>query len=676
MSVPPDIRKEHENLCREIREHDHRYYVLADPSIDDRQYDALMERLLAIEKDYPSLRTPDSPSQRVGGTITKEFPTVRHDVPMLSLSNTYSEDELQAFNRRVCEKLGKESVTYTAELKMDGVAVSLIYEDGVLVRGATRGDGFVGDDITANVRTIRSLPLRLTNADATGRRLEVRGEVFMHKKDFEALNTERELTGEKLFANPRNSTAGTLKMQDASIVASRPLRVSVYSLFAPELHLTSHYESLQTMRSLGLPVNANVRLCHGIVEVQAFCDEWEMRRDSLPYEIDGVVVKVDSLEDQRTLGTVAKSPRWAIAYKFSARKAETVLKDITFQVGRIGTITPVAELAPVLLAGSTISRATLHNEDFIRELDLRKGDTVVIEKGGDVIPKVSAVVLEKRPQDAEPFVFASKCPACGTALLRPEGEAAWFCENPECPAQVRGRIEHFASREAMDIETLGEAVVDVLVEHGFITTYADLYDLHTSRKELEKLERFGAKRVEKLLDGIERSKRQPLDRVLFALGIRFVGKGTATLLANHFLSFDALRVAAKEELESVNGIGPRIAESVRRFFDDSRSCSLVDKLIHAGVSASLQETEPEQRLAFFDGKTFVLTGTLTSLTRDEAKRLIETFGGKVAGSVSSKTNAVIAGESAGSKMDKARQLGIRIFSEEDFINELPPSHRP
>lgn len=676
MSVPPDIRKEHENLCREIREHDHRYYVLADPSIDDRQYDALMERLLAIEKDYPSLRTPDSPSQRVGGTITKEFPTVRHDVPMLSLSNTYSEDELQAFNRRVCEKLGKESVTYTAELKMDGVAVSLIYEDGVLVRGATRGDGFVGDDITANVRTIRSLPLRLTNADATGRRLEVRGEVFMHKKDFEALNTERELTGEKLFANPRNSTAGTLKMQDASIVASRPLRVSVYSLFAPELHLTSHYESLQTMRSLGLPVNANVRLCQGIVEVQAFCDEWEMRRDSLPYEIDGVVVKVDSLEDQRTLGTVAKSPRWAIAYKFSARKAETVLKDITFQVGRIGTITPVAELAPVLLAGSTISRATLHNEDFIRELDLRKGDTVVIEKGGDVIPKVSAVVLEKRPQDAEPFVFASKCPACGTALLRPEGEAAWFCENPECPAQVRGRIEHFASREAMDIETLGEAVVDVLVEHGFITTYADLYDLHTSRKELEKLERFGAKRVEKLLDGIERSKRQPLDRVLFALGIRFVGKGTATLLANHFLSFDALRVAAKEELESVNGIGPRIAESVRRFFDDSRSCSLVDKLIRAGVSASLQETEPEQRLAFFDGKTFVLTGTLTSLTRDEAKRLIETFGGKVAGSVSSKTNAVIAGESAGSKMDKARQLGIRIFSEEDFINELPPSHRP
>lgn len=667
---------EHENLCREIREHDHRYYVLADPSIDDRQYDALMERLLAIEKDYPSLRTPDSPSQRVGGTITKEFPTVRHDVPMLSLSNTYSEDELQAFNRRVCEKLGKESVTYTAELKMDGVAVSLIYEDGVLVRGATRGDGFVGDDITANVRTIRSLPLRLTNADAMGRRLEVRGEVFMHKKDFEALNTERELTGEKLFANPRNSTAGSLKMQDASIVASRPLRVYVYSLFTPELHLTSHYESLQTMQSLGLPVNANVRLCHGIEEVQAFCDEWEMRRDSLPYEIDGVVVKVDSLDDQRTLGTVAKSPRWAIAYKFSARKAETVLRDITFQVGRTGTITPVAELAPILLAGSTISRATLHNEDFIRELDLRKGDKVVIEKGGDVIPKVSAVVLEQRPQDAEPFVFASNCPECGTALLRPEGEAAWFCENPECPAQVRGRIEHFASRGAMDIETLGEAVVDVLVEHGFITTYADLYDLHTNRKKLVMLERFGEKRVGRLLEGIEHSKQQPLDRVLFALGIRFVGKGTATLLVNHFRSFDALRVAVKAELESVNGIGPRIAESVRRFFDDSRSSFLVDRLIRAGVSASLQETMPDQRLAFFDGKTFVLTGTLTSLTRDEAKRLIETFGGKVAGSVSSKTNAVIAGESAGSKMDKARQLGIRILSEEEFINELPSSHRP
>ncbi|MDH7514472.1 MAG: NAD-dependent DNA ligase LigA, partial [Bacteroidota bacterium] len=468
MGIPDSVREEHAHLCEEIREHDYRYYVLADPVIDDRAYDRLMERLLEIEREYPALRTADSPSMRVGGTVTKEFPTVRHTVPMLSLANTYSSEELHEFHRRVSEALPGREVLYHAELKIDGVAVSLLYENGLLVRGATRGDGEEGDVITDNLRTVRPIPLRIRRGAPLPQTFEVRGEVYMERESFERLNRQRELVGEKVFANPRNATAGTLKLQDSALVAERKLSATMYTLLDSSGAATSQHEALALLKRAGFPVNPHCKLCRTIEEVQAYRDYWERHRDTLPYDIDGVVVKVDDFAYQAVLGTIARSPRWAIAYKFEAQSAKTRLIGITFQVGRTGTITPVAELEPVRLAGSMIRRATLHNEDFIRELDLRIGDTVRIEKGGDVIPKVTSVDLSERPPEAPAFVFTEYCPSCGSQLNRPKGEAAWYCENPECPAQIRGRIEHFASRRAMDIEGLGEAVVDVLVEHGFI----------------------------------------------------------------------------------------------------------------------------------------------------------------------------------------------------------------
>lgn len=666
--VPEEITREHAALCAEILAHDRRYYVDAAPTISDEAYDALMRRLIALETLHPSLRSAVSPSQRVGGIVTREFPIWEHHTPMLSLANTYSWEELADFDRRVREALPGEEVAYHAELKIDGVAITLHYDQGVLVRGVTRGDGRVGDDITANIRTIRALPLRLATAPPPS--CEIRGEAYLTREQFDAINAEREREGEKLFANPRNSAAGSLKMQDSTIVAERRISAFVYTLLVDDpaqLGIATQHEALAWMRTQGLPVNPHTRVCATIDEVKSYCDEWELGRGTLPYEIDGMVVKVDRLDQQQRLGSIAKSPRWAIAYKFAARQARTVLRAITFQVGRTGAVTPVAELEPVALAGSTISRATLHNEDFVHSLDIRIGDTVVIEKGGDVIPKVSAVDLDERGEESVPFSFITQCPVCDTVLVRPEGEAAWYCENPECPAQIRGRLEHFASRKGMDIEGLGGAIIDVLVARGFVSTPADLYDLHRHADALVALDRFGARSVENLLQSIESSKTRAFDRVLHALGIRYVGQEVARVLARSMHSFAALQSASTDALESIDGIGPRIAESVVRFFRDEHAQRIVARLVGAGVTAEAAGDAPAARDPYFDGRTFVLTGTLGVMTRDEAAALIIARGGKVSSSVSKKTFAVIAGESAGSKLDKALALGVQVLDEQTFL---------
>jgi DNA ligase (NAD+) len=669
MDVPAPARREHARIAAALREHDYRYYVLADPAISDEEYDALMRSLFELEAAHPSLRTDDSPSQRVGGTVSKEFPSVAHSVPMLSLANTYSAEEVADFHRRVQEGLEGAAVQYHCELKLDGVAIAVRYGNGVMTLGATRGDGQTGDEITANLRTIRALPLRV-RGDGVPAAFEVRGEVYMAKDAFRVLNEQRALAGDKLFANPRNSTAGTLKLQDSAIVASRTLQTSIYTLLGIASVATQH-EAVQALAAMGFPVEPHSRLCRTIDEVMAFCDEWERRRDELPYDIDGVVIKVDHFRQQEELGSIAKSPRWAIAYKFAARRASTRLRAISFQVGRTGNVTPVAELEPVLLAGSTISRATLHNEDFIRDLDLREGDTVVVEKGGDVIPKVSGVDLTLRREGAAAFSFATACPACGTVLTRLEGVAAWSCDNPACPAQIRGRIEHFVSRRAMDIEGFGEAVVDVLVTNGLLRIPPDVYALASHKDALVAIERFGERRVAKLLDGIERSRQRGFDRVLFAIGIRFVGEGVAKILAKHFPSFAALRDAGEEQLKDTPGIGPVIAASVTRFFADPHGREVIASLEALGIPLLTEAPAAQVPLPFFAGKTFVLTGTLEGFTREQAGALIERHGGKVSGSVSKKTDYLLAGAEAGSKLDKATALGVRILSEEEFTAELP-----
>jgi len=654
-------------LRKELHDHDYRYYVLAEPTVADEEYDALMRELQDLERTYPELRTADSPTQRVGGQVTKEFALVTHVPPMLSLANTYSEEEIRDFDRRVRELLEGETPRYVTELKFDGVAIALQYRDGVFLRGATRGDGTQGDDITNNLRTIRSLPLALRTSDRALKTIEVRGEAFMHRKDFDAMNAQRSAAGEKAFINPRNATAGTLKMQDPRIVASRPIQMFAYYLQGEGDRFTHHSVNLETLRALGFPVNSHTTLCRSIDEVIAFWTRWEAKRESLPYDIDGIVVKVDSLRQQESLGTIAKSPRWAVAFKFTSRKAETRLQGITLQVGRVGTITPVAELEPVFLGGTTVSRATLHNLDYITELDLRVGDTVVVEKGGDVIPKVSGIVPSKRPKGTTPFVMPKVCPACGSRIYREEGEANFFCENGECPAQVRGRIEHFAHRGAMDIEGLGEAAVEQLVSLDLVRSIADLYTLSKNKQTLVELERWGEKSTQNLLDAIEASKKQAFPRVLFSLGIRHVGSGVAKLLADAFPSMERLADASEEQLRETPQIGPRIAESVAHFFADKHNREMIRRLKAAGLSMKASATRKGRRLA---GKTFVLTGTLASYTREEARRIIEENGGKVSSSVSNATSYVLAGEEAGSKLAKARALKIAVLSEAEFTRML------
>jgi DNA ligase (NAD+) len=649
-------------LRAEIHEHDYRYYVLAEPAIGDEEYDALMRELQDLEEGHPELRTPDSPTRRVGGTVTKIFPSVTHDPPMLSLANSYSEEEIREFDRRVRSLLGDDGPSYAAELKFDGVAIALRYERGLLARGATRGDGTQGDEITNNLRTIRSIPLALRGPLKGAERCEVRGEVFMRRADLAALNARRGAAEEKTFINPRNAAAGTLKLQDPQEVARRPLQFTAYYLLGGGEEGT-HRENLDLLRRSGFPVDRVTRRCSTIDQVVAFWKEWEEKRDSLPYDIDGVVIKVDSLAQQRKLGTIAKSPRWAIAFKFASRKAETVLGNIALQVGRTGTVTPVAELEPVFVGGTTVSRATLHNADYIRELDLRIGDTVVVEKGGDVIPKVSSVVPAKRPRGAVPFAMPQQCPVCGSPIYREEEEANYFCENAECPAQVRGRIEHFAARAGMDIEGLGEAAVEQLVALGLLGNCADIYVLHRHRSRLVDLDRWGEKSAGNLLEAIERSKEQPFHRVLFALGIRHVGAGVARTLAEHYRSIDRLRAADPEGLQGIPSVGPRIAASVAHFFADRHNREIVARLEKAGVKLSAGE-RPAGPL---EGKTFVLTGTLPTCSREEMKRMIEAAGGVVASVVSKNVNYLVVGEEAGSKLEKAKRLKIPLLSEDQIL---------
>lgn len=661
-------------LREEIETHNYNYYVLAQPTVSDYAFDKLLGRLIEIETLFPDLVTPDSPSQRVGGTITKNFPTVVHKERMMSLSNTYSPEELREFIKRVQKDLQAEGLgesEFACELKFDGIAISLLYRDGLFVQGATRGDGNTGDDITPNLKTVPTIPLRLKSpSDARAQRLllgdiEVRGEVFMMKQDFETLNEQ----SEKKFANPRNATAGTLKQQDSREVAKRKLTFSAYFLSSAALSdEVSHWERLNLLELLGFNVSKHRALAETMDEVQSFLNQWEEKRDRLPFDIDGAVIKLNSIRQQNLLGATSKAPRWAIAYKFSARQAETLLKAVTYQVGRVGTVTPVAELEPVFLAGSTISRSTLHNFDEIARLGLHIGDVVVLEKSGDVIPKVVRAIFEKRPIDATPILLPTHCPSCQTELVKPEGEVNLYCPNEDhCPAQLQGRILHYASRNAMDIENLGDAVVDQLLKAHLIGDVGDIYSLEKAR--LVELERFGEKSAQNLLDAIETSKSRPLDRLLFGLGIRHVGLATARILARKFASIDDLISASMEDLEQTEEVGTTIAQSLHDYFRKLSTSRLIEKLRLAGVNMKGEKVETIES-AHFTGKSVAFTGTLESLTREKASEEVLKRGGKVSGSISKKTDYVVAGSEAGSKLEKAKKLGVRILSEAEFLSLL------
>jgi DNA ligase (NAD+) len=666
-------------LREQIRHHENRYYVHNDPEISDEEFDRLLHELERLEAEHPGLVTPDSPTQRVGGTPVSGFPTVEHMEPMLSLDNTYSEAELRAFDERVRRGagIGDTPVRYVAELKIDGLSIALTYEDGRLVRGATRGDGVRGEEVTANVRTIRTIPLMLKGGPAG--RIEVRGEVFLPRAAFERINKEREEAGEPLFANPRNCAAGTMRNLDPGLVARRGLRAFTYQLLmnggdAP----LSHSDTLETLRRWGLPVEPHHAACTGIDEVIAFCSAWADKRLALEFDTDGVVIKVDDLSLRRRLGTTAKFPRWATAFKFPAQQAHTRLLRIEVNVGRTGANTPYAVLEPVFLAGSTISLATLHNAEDIARKDFREGDTVVIEKAGDVIPRVVSPVLSLRPPGAEPWIMPTTCAACGSDLHRDADEVIWRCENTSCPARLRRSLEHFASRSAMNIEGLGESLVEQLIEQGLVHDFADLY--HLKESQLEELvvapkaprsERAVPRKLGKVgrnvAAQIDRSRQNDLSRLVYALGIRHVGEKAAATLARHLRTMDAILDAPLEQLQAIPDVGPVLAASVRSFAEEPRNRELVARLAAAGVNMASQQPPVEVAEAGpLKGKTFVLTGTLSSMTRDEATAAIEILGGKVAGSVSKKTTYVVAGEEAGSKLEKAKGLGVPILDEEEF----------
>ena len=640
------------------------YYQSAEPFLSDLDYDVLMTELIDLETKTGS-QTADSPSLRVGGKPNKEFQTVTHPTPLLSLSNTYNEGEILDFDRRIKDLLGHSDYTYSAELKYDGMALRLSYENGVLQMAATRGNGVEGDDISTNVRTVKSIPLRLSpNASFSNEILDIRGEAFMEREAFAQLNEQREADGESVFANPRNATAGSLKLQDSKVVATRPIQFFAYDLLSDSLPAAiTQTEKLILLAELGLPVCEHSKLCSTIEEVIEIIAVWDELRHTLPYDTDGVVVKVNEDRYRDILGRTAKAPRWAIAYKYQAEQAQTLLKDISLQVGRLGTITPVAELEPVFLAGSTVKRASLHNEDEILRKDIRIGDTVLVEKAGEIIPQVISVVNPERENRSESFKMPQHCPACSSDLVKTEGEVAWRCENPACPPQLRIKIEHFAGRTAMQIDGLGEAIVDQLVTENLISTYADLYSLN--HEQIANLERMGEKSAQNLISSLEESKKRPFDKVLFSLGIRFVGVTVAKDLAKHFGSIEVLQNASFDDLIAVDSIGPRIAESVIDFFSQEKNLALITKLRDAGLQFEFEAKEKQSDL--FAGKIFVLTGTLPTLKRDEASRIIEANGGKVSSSVSKKTDYVLAGDEAGSKLEKARTLGVLVLTENEFL---------
>ncbi len=669
----------HAELVEEIRAHDHAYYVLARPRITDRDYDRLYRDLLDLEKEHPDLVTPDSPSQRVGGQPLTAFAPVRHSIPMLSLDNTYSKEELGQFVVRVQRLLPDETLDWTLEPKVDGVAVSLRYEHGRLAIGATRGDGTTGDNITANLKTIRTVPLRLRQPSNKGfgvpAILEVRGEVFMTRAGFAKMNEERSAAGEEPFANPRNSTAGSLKQLDPRMVAKRPLELVVYGTGLVEGLAgpgpSRHDETLRWLAELGFKTPARVWHCHSVHELLSGIDELDAFRAGLDYETDGGVIKLNDFAQRQKAGYTSKAPRWAIAYKYAAEQAKTRLKNITIQVGRTGALTPVAELEPVLLAGSTISRATLHNEEDMRRKDIRIGDIVAIEKAGEVIPAVVGVLKAERTGHETPFDFPRTCPVCGSKTTRTavadagESGAVWRCPNPDCPAQVQGRLQHWCARGAMDIEGGGEALISQLIQKGLVRDVADLYRL--TLDEVAGLERMGRKSAQNFLDGIQQSKTRDLWRLIFGLGILHIGAGVAKALCRHFATLDDIQDAGFDQLEKIDAIGATIAQSVTQWFGEARNRELVERLRKAGLSFKSELYQAKTAAGPLSGKTFVLTGTLPNLKREEATARIEALGGKVTGSVSKKTDYVLAGEDAGSKLEKAQKLKITILDEAAFL---------
>ncbi|MEX0315991.1 MAG: NAD-dependent DNA ligase LigA [Allomuricauda sp.] len=662
------IQEKITSLRDELRLHNHNYYVLDNPTISDYEFDVKLKELQKLEEENPEFYDETSPTLRVGGAVTKNFETIQHEHRMYSLDNSYSKDDLEDWEKRIQRILGDVPVEYTCELKYDGASISLTYEDGKLARAVTRGDGYQGDDVTTNIKTIKSVPLQLKGDYPP--KFDIRGEIILTLEGFAKMNQERIANGEEAYMNPRNTASGSLKLQDSALVAERPLECLLYSIVGNNLNITSQYEVLDKARSWGFKVPTVDKLCKTTDEVMQFVEHWDVHRHDLPYETDGVVIKVNSLRYQEELGYTAKAPRWAMAYKFKAEQVSTVLNEITYQVGRTGAITPVANLEPVLLAGTTVKRASLHNADQIEKLDIREDDTVFVEKGGEIIPKIIAVDFSKRPATSSPTKYIEHCPECGTRLIRKEGEAQHFCPNETgCPPQITGRIQHFISRKAMDIEGLGSETVELLFKEGLIANYADLFVL--TKEQVMPLERMAEKSAENLVNGVGASKAIPFERVLFALGIRYVGETVAKKLAKAYKNIDALMAASQEELVSVDEIGERIAESVVQFFANPTNVEIIERLKSYGLQFSLSEDQLESQSDTLKGQTFVVSGVFETIGRTELKKLIEDNGGKVASSISSKTSFLVAGANMGpSKKTKAEGLGVPIISEQEFLSKL------
>jgi DNA ligase (NAD+) len=657
-----------QELTDQINFYNHEYYQNSNSVISDYDFDQLLQELIRLEAAFPDFRKADSPSQRVGGTITKSFATVVHKRPMLSLGNTYSEEDLNDFDKRIRKEIG-DNFEYVCELKFDGVALSLLYENGVLKTAVTRGDGVKGDDITTNAKTIRTIPLAIKATDLPAE-FEVRGEVFMPLEVFEGINKEKEDIGEPLLANPRNAASGTIKMQDSAVVAKRKLDCYLYTLLLDTPLVATHSESIELLEKWGFHVSKTYRVCKNISEVMAYIHYWDKHRWELPLGIDGIVLKVNNFRQQEALGYTAKSPKWAISYKFKAESAATVLESVSYQVGRTGAVTPVANLRPVQLAGTRVKRASLHNANEIERLGLRLGDTVFVEKGGEIIPKVTGLDLSKRHPDSQPLHYIENCPECSTPLIRREGEAAHYCPNEKgCPPQIKGKIEHFIQRKAMNIEGLGPETIEQLYAQGLVKNAADLYDL--TFEQLIALERFGEKSANNVLKGLEKSKSVPFKNVLFAIGIRFVGNTVAEKLTAHFKTIEALKAATYEELVAVNEIGERIAQSVQEYFADPDSVAFVARLQKAGLQMVAEEKIVEMESDLFSGKTFVISGVFQKFSRDVLKEKIEKNGGKIVSSISAKLDYLVAGENMGpAKLEKATKLGVRMLSEEEFVAML------
>lgn len=655
-------------LRDELREHNYNYYILDNATISDYEFDIKLKELQALEAKYPEFHDPNSPTLRVGGTITKNFNTIAHEYRMYSLENSYSKEDLLDWETRIEKILGVENVEFTCELKYDGASMSLTYENGVLIKAVTRGDGFQGDEVTNNIKTIKTVPLRLKGDFPP--KFDIRGEIILPLDGFHKMNEERIENGEEPYMNPRNTASGSLKLQDSSEVAKRPLECLLYSLKGEKLPISTQFESLEKARSWGFKVPTVAKVAKSVDEILEFVNYWEVNRHELSYEIDGVVIKVNNLQHQEELGYTAKAPRWAMAYKFKAEQVSTVLNEITYQVGRTGAITPVANLQPVLLAGTTVKRASLHNADQIAKLDIRERDTVFVEKGGEIIPKIVGVNFDLRPADSTPTQYISTCPECHTPLERKEGEAQHYCPNASgCTPQIVGRIQHFISRKAMDIEGLGGETVALLVNEGLITNYADLYEL--TKEQVIPLERMAEKSAENLVNGIEASKQIPFERVLYALGIRYVGETVAKKLAKHYKSIDALMNASSNDLVNVDEIGVKIAESVAQFFAEDANLETINRLKTYGIQLEFSAEQLEGLTETLLGKSFVVSGVFEKVSRDELKKLIENNGGKVSSSISSKTSYLIAGDKMGpSKREKAEKLMITILTEDEFLNMI------